>query len=103
MTFLSLSHILFYLFVKLGNINFVPDSFKEFENETPKLGISASPASNLTIQLELMSWKSVVNITGDKKLVKKIIKPGEGFGHPNEGSFVKGKACHEYYICTSSY
>lgn len=64
-------------------------SFKEVENEAAKLGISASPASNLTIQLELISWKSVVNITGDKKLVKKIIKPGEGFGHPNEGSFVK--------------
>ncbi|PON78932.1 Peptidyl-prolyl cis-trans isomerase, FKBP-type [Parasponia andersonii] len=47
------------------------------------------PASNMTIQLELVSWKSVVDITGDKKVVKKIIKAGEGFDHPNEGSLVK--------------
>ncbi|PON90380.1 Peptidyl-prolyl cis-trans isomerase, FKBP-type [Trema orientale] len=47
------------------------------------------PASTMTIQLELVSWKSVVDITGDKKVVKKIIKAGEGFDHPNEGSLVK--------------
>lgn len=55
------------------------------------------PASNLNIQLELVSWKSVVDITGDKKVVKKIVKSGEGFDHPNEGSLVKGIVSHEPY------
>lgn len=64
------------------------------------MSVSAPPASNLTIEIELISWKRVVDVTGDKKVVKKIIKPGEGFDHPNEGSIVKGKASHEYDIYT---
>ncbi|KAF5750318.1 hypothetical protein HS088_TW03G00652 [Tripterygium wilfordii] len=50
---------------------------------------SVPPASNLIVQLELVSWRSVIDITGDKKVLKKIIKPGEGFDRPNEGSLVK--------------
>ncbi|KDP24694.1 hypothetical protein JCGZ_26469 [Jatropha curcas] len=45
--------------------------------------------SNLTIQLELVSWRSVIDITGDKKVLKTIVKAGEGFERPNEGSQVK--------------
>nr|POE57277.1 peptidyl-prolyl cis-trans isomerase fkbp65 [Quercus suber] len=47
------------------------------------------PDSNLTIKLELVSWKSVVDVTGDKKVLKRITKVGEGFDRPNEGSVVK--------------
>ena len=36
-----------------------------------------------------MSWKSVIDVTGDKKILKKIKKAGEGFDRPNEGSQVK--------------
>ncbi|KAL9240032.1 hypothetical protein vseg_014295 [Gypsophila vaccaria] len=49
---------------------------------------------NVTILLELLSWRSVVDILGDKKLLKKIICAGEGLDHPNEGSSVKVT-----YIC----
>lgn len=49
-----------------------------------------SSFSNLTIQLELLSWKSVVDVTGDQKVLKKIKKAGQGFDRPNEGSLVKG-------------
>ncbi|MED6124398.1 hypothetical protein PIB30_058576 [Stylosanthes scabra] len=42
-----------------------------------------------TIKLELVSWKIVTDITGDKKIFKKIKKSGEGFDRPNEGSRVK--------------
>jgi len=50
------------------------------------------PDSNLTsIELELVSWKVVTDVTGDKKIMKKIKKVGEGFDRPNEGSQVKGK------------
>lgn len=46
--------------------------------------------SNLSsIKLELVSWKIVSDITGDKKILKKIMKVGEGFDRPNEGSQVK--------------
>ncbi|EXC30695.1 Peptidyl-prolyl cis-trans isomerase FKBP65 [Morus notabilis] len=64
-------------------------SFKEVVNGTATMGVIAPLASNLTIEIELISWKSVVDVTGDKKVVKKIIKPGEGFDHPNEGAIVK--------------
>ncbi|QCD97091.1 peptidyl-prolyl cis-trans isomerase FKBP65-like [Vigna unguiculata] len=48
------------------------------------------PDSNLTsIELELVSWKVVTDVTGDKKIMKKIKKVGEGFDRPNEGSQVK--------------
>lgn len=57
------------------------------------------PASNMTMELDLISWKSIVDITGDKKVVKKITKTGEGFDHPNEGSFVKGMVSHEPDAC----
>ncbi|TXG70247.1 hypothetical protein EZV62_005182 [Acer yangbiense] len=48
-----------------------------------------SSESNLTIQLELLSWKSIIDVTGDQKVLKKITKAGEGLDHPNEGSLVK--------------
>lgn len=52
---------------------------------------SAQPDSNLTsLRLELVSWKTVVDVTGDKKILKKIQRTGEGFERPNEGSQVKG-------------
>ncbi|XP_019261856.1 PREDICTED: 70 kDa peptidyl-prolyl isomerase-like isoform X2 [Nicotiana attenuata] len=47
------------------------------------------PNLNLNIHLELISWKTVVDVTGDKKVLKKLIKVGEGYDHPNEGSLVK--------------
>ncbi|KAL1314108.1 hypothetical protein HN51_040867 [Arachis hypogaea] len=43
----------------------------------------------ITIKLELVSWKIVTDVTGDKKILKKIKKSGEGFDRPNEGSHVK--------------
>eukprot|EP00262_Sarcandra_glabra_P003861 TRINITY_DN1468_c1_g1_i2.p1 TRINITY_DN1468_c1_g1~~TRINITY_DN1468_c1_g1_i2.p1 ORF type:complete len:535 (-),score=113.95 TRINITY_DN1468_c1_g1_i2:167-1771(-) len=49
------------------------------------------PNSNLIVDLELVSWKSVVDVTGDKKVVKKIMRVGEGYDRPNEGSLVKVK------------
>jgi FK506-binding protein 4/5 len=38
----------------------------------------------------LVSWKIVTDITGDKKILKKVNKAGEGIDRPNEGSHVKG-------------
>ncbi|XP_073058184.1 peptidyl-prolyl cis-trans isomerase FKBP62-like isoform X2 [Primulina eburnea] len=49
------------------------------------------PNAILNIFLELVSWKTVSNVTDDKKVVKKILKEGEGYERPNEGSVVKLK------------
>uniref|UniRef100_M1AAQ8 peptidylprolyl isomerase n=1 Tax=Solanum tuberosum TaxID=4113 RepID=M1AAQ8_SOLTU len=53
------------------------------------IGILQSSNSNLIIHLELISWKSVVDVIGDNKVLKKLIKAGEGYDHPNEGSLAK--------------
>ncbi|OMO62398.1 hypothetical protein COLO4_33102 [Corchorus olitorius] len=49
------------------------------------------PNSTLQIMLELVSWKTVTEITDDKKVMKKILKEGEGYERPNEGAVVQVK------------
>ncbi|PWA86247.1 rotamase FKBP 1 [Artemisia annua] len=49
------------------------------------------PNATLQIALELVSWKIVSNVTTDKKVVKKILKEGEGYERPNEGAVVQVK------------
>ncbi|ONH92763.1 hypothetical protein PRUPE_8G194100 [Prunus persica] len=49
------------------------------------------PNATLHITLELVSWKTVSEVTDDKKVIKKILKEGEGFERPNEGAVVKLK------------
>ncbi|TKY62748.1 Peptidyl-prolyl cis-trans isomerase FKBP65 [Spatholobus suberectus] len=59
-------------------------------NRTTELDGCLPSDSNLSsIKLELVSWKIVTDVTGDKKILKKIKKVGEGFDRPNEGSQVK--------------
>ncbi|KAL3684851.1 hypothetical protein R1sor_002873 [Riccia sorocarpa] len=52
-------------------------------------GAAVPPNSNIQIDLELVSWKSVEEVTDDKKVMKKILKAGEGYEKPNDGSKVK--------------
>ncbi|KAJ9180936.1 hypothetical protein P3X46_009120 [Hevea brasiliensis] len=52
-------------------------------------GRSIHPHSSFSIKLELVSWKSVIDITGNKKVLKTIVQAGEGFERPNDGSQVK--------------
>ncbi|XP_010552023.1 PREDICTED: peptidyl-prolyl cis-trans isomerase FKBP65-like [Tarenaya hassleriana] len=47
------------------------------------------PNATLQIDLELVSWKTVSEVTDDKKVIKKILKEGEGYDRPNEGAIVK--------------
>ncbi|KAL5562177.1 hypothetical protein UlMin_031924 [Ulmus minor] len=49
------------------------------------------PNKNLEITLELVSWKTVSEVTDDRKVIKKIVKEGEGYERPNEGAIVKLK------------
>ncbi|XAR48782.1 Peptidylprolyl isomerase [Bertholletia excelsa] len=49
------------------------------------------PNATLQIDLELVSWKTVSEITEDKRVLKKIIKEGEGYECPNDGAIVQVK------------
>ncbi|CAL9098374.1 unnamed protein product [Musa textilis] len=49
------------------------------------------PNANLYVELELVSWKTVTQIGEDKKIIKKILKEGEGYDCPNEGAVVTVK------------
>lgn len=46
------------------------------------------PNATLLVTLELVSWKTVSHVTDDKKIIKKILKEGEGYERPNEGAVV---------------
>ncbi|RWR79920.1 peptidyl-prolyl isomerase-like protein [Cinnamomum micranthum f. kanehirae] len=49
------------------------------------------PNASVLIELELVSWKTVSEVTKDKKVMKKILKEGEGYERPNDGAVVKVK------------
>lgn len=49
------------------------------------------PNATLQINLELISWKIVSEVTNDKKVLKRILKEGEGYERPNDGALVKVK------------
>ncbi|PWA43558.1 70 kDa peptidyl-prolyl isomerase [Artemisia annua] len=61
------------------------------EKGKPASGDQVAVPANATLQitLELLSWKVVSNVTDDKKVVKKILKEGEGYERPNEGAVVQ--------------
>ncbi|XP_024521648.1 70 kDa peptidyl-prolyl isomerase [Selaginella moellendorffii] len=56
----------------------------------PKYGLGESQGT-LSIDLELVSWKTVEKIGQDGKITKKIIKASEGHDKPNDGTIVKIK------------
>ena len=49
------------------------------------------PNATLKITLELVSWKTVSEVTDDKKVIKKILKEGEGYERPTDGAVVTRK------------
>ncbi|GLT80553.1 hypothetical protein SLA2020_519870 [Shorea laevis] len=58
------------------------------ENGRPAIGDEAAvpPNASLQITLELVSWKTVSDVTKDMKVLKKILKEGEGYDRPNDGT-----------------
>ncbi|XLS43211.1 hypothetical protein HN51_000076 [Arachis hypogaea] len=61
------------------------------ENGRPASGDESAvpPNASLQIDLELISWKAVSDITKDKKVLKKTLKEGEGYERPNDGAVVQ--------------
>lgn len=62
------------------------------ENGKPSSGDDGvvPPNASLQIDLELVSWKTVSDITKDRKVLKKTLKEGEGYERPNDGAVVQG-------------
>nr|XP_025647499.1 peptidyl-prolyl cis-trans isomerase FKBP65-like [Arachis hypogaea] len=63
------------------------------ENGRPASGDEGAipPNASLQIDLELISWKAVSDITKDNKVLKKTLKEGEGYERPNDGAAVQVK------------
>ncbi|CAA0838652.1 Peptidyl-prolyl cis-trans isomerase FKBP62 [Striga hermonthica] len=49
------------------------------------------PNATLQINLKLVSWKIVSDISHDKKILKKILREGEGYERPHDGATVRVK------------
>nr|GMD84380.1 peptidyl-prolyl cis-trans isomerase FKBP62-like [Ipomoea batatas] len=47
------------------------------------------PNASLQINLELVSWKTVSEVTNDRKVLKKTIKEGEGYQLPNDSAVLQ--------------
>ncbi|CAK7348102.1 unnamed protein product [Dovyalis caffra] len=63
------------------------------ENGRPVVGDEGAvpPNATLEIMVELLSWKTVSDVTKDKKVMKKILKEGDGYERPNDGTVVQVK------------
>lgn len=66
------------------------DTFEEGKNYYSNLS-SSHLNSILRIDLELLSFKPVIDISGDSKILKKILKEGQGAATANEGATVSSK------------
>lgn len=62
------------------------DVGRDAENEFPLI----PPSSVLIIDLELVSFKPVIDVTGDSKVFKKILVEGANTIAANEGATVTG-------------
>lgn len=81
----------------------IVDAFGE-EGRDANNGVhSIPPGSVLNIDVELVSFKPVIDITGDSKVLKKILKEGEGAVIPNEGATVTSKYSDAYVINLRQY
>jgi FK506-binding protein 4/5 len=69
----------------------VPDGFGDKGKPACGDEVAVPPNATLHITLELVSWRTVSDLTDDKKVIKKILKEGEGYERPNEGAVVKGR------------
>lgn len=74
---------------------------KEFDNSDQQHNVP--PNSTLDMDLELVSFKPVIDVTGDSKVLKKILKEGEGAFTANEGAAVTGKYSYSWFDFCKGY
>lgn len=51
---------------------------------------SVPPNATLHIDVQVVSWRTVTELGSDKKILKKILKEGEGYDCPNDCAVVRG-------------
>ena len=68
------------------------DAFGESGRPATGDEVAVPPNASLQIDLELISWKTVSDITKDRKVLKKTLKEGERYERPNDGAVVQGTA-----------
>lgn len=68
------------------------DGFGEQGREGKESEGAVPQNAGLVIDLEVMSWKVVEEVTDDKRVMKKIMNPGEAYEKPNDGARVKRNA-----------
>lgn len=85
------------MFLYFYSVFFIADASgeKEFDNSDQLRNVP--PNSTLDIDLELVSFKPVIDVTGDNKVLKKILKEGEGAFTANEGAAVTGKYSYSWF------
>lgn len=66
------------------------DGFGEEGREAKESEGAVPPNATLLVDLEMVSWNSVEEVTDDKKIIKKVTKKGETYEKPNDGSVVTG-------------
>jgi len=64
------------------------DGFGEEGREGKESEGAVPPNATLIVDLEMISWNSVEEVTDDKRVIKKITRKGESYEKPNDGSTV---------------
>lgn len=85
----------FYVLLYL-NCAIVTDGFGEAGRPAAGDEGAVPPNATLGMTLELVSWKTISDVTKDKKVLKKALKEGEGYERPNDGAVVQGKIEDKY-------
>lgn len=66
-----------------------------------KLGVDFVPADVTKVQYDitLLHWLKVEDVSGDRGVMKKVLREGDGWETPNEGAFVSVNI--EYRVVTN--
>lgn len=59
------------------------------------------PNSTLVFDIELISWTSIRDLTGDGGILKRIVKEGDGWATPRDGDEVFGNIVMHVYEYSS--